>query len=62
MKSERELAQEYAEFEAKFIKATKDIGDAIQKLSPANLARFKSECKKMLPAGLANLVRELYSE
>ncbi|MDE6605456.1 MAG: hypothetical protein K2K85_05515 [Clostridia bacterium] len=59
MKSERELAQEYAEFETKFLNATKDIADAIQKLSPTNLAKFKRECKRMLPAGLANLIREL---
>ena len=56
-----ELEQEYQKFQLDFNKACKDMSDAISKLSPANLERFKSNVRQILPIGLKNLIEELYS-
>ena len=55
-----ELEREYQKFQFDFSKACKDMSDAINKLSPMNLERFKCEVRKMLPIGLRNLINELY--
>ena len=56
-----ELEQEYQKFQLDFNKACKDMSDAISKLSPANLERFKSNVRQILPIGLKNLIEELNS-
>lgn len=60
MKSEWELAQEYNKFMEKFLRASNDINNAINELSPENLARFKGEIKVLLPSGITKLLQELY--
>ena len=60
MKSEMELEQEYNKFLEKFLRASNDINNAVNELSPENLARFKRELKALLPTGITKLMQELY--
>ena len=53
MKNQNNEQKEYEEFIKKFIKTGKEISDEINKLSPKNLKRFKSELKNILPISFA---------
>ena len=59
MKNQNNEQKEYEEFIKKFIKkfikTGKEINDEINKLSPKNLKRFKSELKNILPISFARL-------
>lgn len=53
------LEKEYSLFLVKIAKASKDFNDAVSKLSPENLKRFKKEMKSVLPQGLIQLMKNL---
>lgn len=55
MINQNDKQKEYEEFIKKFIKAGKEINDEINKLSPENLKRFKSELKIILPISFERL-------
>ena len=59
MKSYENLEREYAQFKVKAVKASKDLYDALNELSPENHQRFKNEILTVLPVGLINFINSL---
>lgn len=59
MKSFEDLEREYAQFKVKAVKASKDLYDALNELSPENQQRFKIEILNVLPVGLINFINSL---
>lgn len=62
MKDKLQLDNEYQEFCIKATKACKDLNDAIEKLSPENLERFKSDFRIIFPSALQQLMHNLYKQ
>ena len=59
MKSFEDLEREYVQFKVKAAKASKDLNDALNELSPENQQRFKNEILIVLPVGLINFINSL---
>ena len=59
MKNFEDLEREYNQFKVKAAKASKDLYDALNELSPENQQRFKNEILNVLPVGLINFINSL---